>query len=139
MLEAPKLTSNARDTFAASVSLLDPLALRDADRDAIADGIERGQRRLTRVDQAQLDGVARELSLEAARVRPMRWMVAHGATDLTAMFSLTEILALGGGSTTDHSPGDVGRLGQRPPARGCAAGRWLAQSGAAIDLRRPSS
>ena len=39
VLEAPKLTSNEREAFAVSVSLLDPFALRDADRDAIADAI----------------------------------------------------------------------------------------------------
>ena len=46
VLEAPKLTSNERDTFAVSVSLLNPFALRDADRDAIADAIARGTRRV---------------------------------------------------------------------------------------------
>ena len=46
VLEAPKLTSNERDTFAVSVSLMNPFTLRDADRDAIADGVARGQRRV---------------------------------------------------------------------------------------------
>src|SRR5262249_40257187 len=33
VLEAPKLTSNERDTFAIAVSLLNPFVLRDRDRD----------------------------------------------------------------------------------------------------------
>src|SRR4029079_5898232 len=46
VLEAPKLTSNERDTFATAVSLMTPFTLRDADRDAIADAVAAGQRRL---------------------------------------------------------------------------------------------
>jgi hypothetical protein len=101
MLEAPKLTSNSRDTFASSVSLLDPLALTDADRDAIAAGTSRGQARLARVDAAQLDAIAVELALEPWRLRSLRWMVAHGTADLAPMFSLSEWLVLGGGRLAD--------------------------------------
>ncbi len=104
MLEAPKLTSNARDTFAISVSLLDPLALLDVDRDAIASAVEGGHRRLLNVDAAQLGAIARELPIDAARLRALRWMLAHGTTDLSPMFSLSEWLVLGGGRLDDLQP-----------------------------------
>ena len=41
VLEAPRLTSNERDAFAISVSLMNPFELRDADRDAITDALAR--------------------------------------------------------------------------------------------------
>jgi hypothetical protein len=108
VLEAPKLTSNERDTFALSVSLLNPFALRDADRDAIADAVARGQRRIgalrnggqaaarSAADTA-FEAMADELSLEGWRRRAVRWMAVHEADRVPAMFSLTEMLVLGGG------------------------------------------
>ena len=98
LLEAPKLTSNARDTFATSVSLMDPLALRDEDRDAIAEGIERGRRRVAETrDGPDLDAIADALQIESARRRSLRWTLAHEPDTLSSMFSLTELLTLGGG------------------------------------------
>jgi hypothetical protein len=110
VLEAPKLTSNERDTFATSVSLLNPFRLRDADRDAIADGIARGQRRLGALRNggqasaraeadAAFDAIADELDMEGWRRRAVRWMLAHEADRVASMFSLSEILSLGGGRT----------------------------------------
>jgi hypothetical protein len=108
VLEAPKLTSNERDTFALSVSLLNPFALRDADRDAIADAVARGQRRIGALRNggqaaaraaadAAFEAMADELSLEGWRRRAVRWMAVHEADRVPAMFSLTELLVLGGG------------------------------------------
>jgi hypothetical protein len=96
ILEAPKLTSNARDTFATSVSLMDPLLLRDEDRDAIAEGIERGRRRVAELhDAAALDVVVDALQIDGGRRRSLRWTLAHEPATLASMFSLTEQLALG--------------------------------------------
>ena len=108
VLEAPKLTSNERDTFALSVSLLNPFALRDADRDAIADAVARGQRRIGALRnggqaaaraaaEAAFEAMADELSIEGWRRRAVRWMAVHEADRVPAMFSLTEMLVLGGG------------------------------------------
>ena len=123
VLEAPKLTSNERDTFALSVSLLNPFALRDADRDAIADAIARGQRRLGALRnggqaaaraaaESAFDAIADELSIEGWRRRAVRWMLVHEADRVASMFSLTEVLLLGGGRR-GRSPrvghGDDGR------------------------------
>jgi len=112
VLEAPKLTSNERDAFALSVSLINPFALRDADRDAIADAIARGQRRLGALRnggqaaaraaaESAFDVIADELTLEGWRRRAVRWMLAHEADRVPSMFSLTEVLALGGGRAAD--------------------------------------
>jgi hypothetical protein len=108
VLEAPKLTSNERDTFAMSVSLLNPFTMRDADRDAIADAVARGQRRVGALRnggqaaaraaaEAAFDAIAEELSIEGWRRRAARWMVVHEADRVPSMFSLTDLLVLGGG------------------------------------------
>jgi len=108
VLEAPKLTSNERDTFATAVSLMNPFTLRDADRDAIADAVAAGQRRLGALRnggqpaaraaaEAAFDTIADELSIEGWRRRAIRWMLAHEADRVPSMFSLTEVMTLGGG------------------------------------------
>jgi hypothetical protein len=104
MLEAPKLTSNARDTFASSVSLMDPLAMSDSQRDAIAMAIHRGTARLATADAEALERIAADLSLDAARQRAMRWALAHGTPELQSMLSMTELLALGGGNVAELQP-----------------------------------
>ena len=112
VLEAPKLATNERDTFALSVSILNPFALRDADRDAIADAIARGQRRIGALRngaqasaraaaESAFDVIADELTIEGWRRRAVRWMLAHEADRVPSMFSLTEALALGGGRAAD--------------------------------------
>ncbi|HJZ73877.1 MAG TPA: hypothetical protein VKE51_19195 [Vicinamibacterales bacterium] len=100
VLEAPKLTSNERDAFAISIALLNPFDLKDDDRDAIADAIARGRRRvgaLTASDAAAFDQVVEVLGMEGARKRAVRWALAHERERVPSMFSATELLALGGG------------------------------------------
>jgi hypothetical protein len=108
VLEAPRLTSNERDTFAVAVSLMNPFALRDADRDLIADGVAAGQRRLGALRnggqpaartaaESAFGAIAEELSMEGWRRRSVRWMLVHEPDRVTSMFSLTEVLTLGGG------------------------------------------
>lgn len=101
VLAAPRLTSNARETFATSVSLMDPLALRDADRDAIADAVARGERRVDRADSAEIDAIAAELSLDAARHRAIRWTQEHDRPRVPSLLSLMEMLVIGGGHPAD--------------------------------------
>jgi len=127
VLEAPKLTSNERDTFALSVSLMNPFALRDADRDLIADALERGRARVVALagNLAALDRVADELSMEGWRRRAVRWMLAHESDRLPSMFSATELLALGGGRLAALDAWGMATL-----AQGCICsrltppGRW---------------
>jgi len=129
VLEAPRLTSNERDAFAISVSLMNPFELRDADRDAITDALARGRRRvgaLAATDLAAFDRVADDLGMEGARRRALRWMLAHERDRVAGLFSATELLVLGGG--------DLNRLNawgmSMVTADGCAClrltppGRW---------------
>lgn len=108
VLEAPKLTSNERDTFAIAVSLMNPFMLRDGDRDAISDAVAAGQRRLGALRnggqaaaraaaESAFEAIADELSMESWRRRAIRWMLAHEADRVASMFSLTEVMTLGGG------------------------------------------
>jgi hypothetical protein len=127
VLEAPKLTSNERDTFALSVSLMNPFALRDVDRDAIVDAVARGRARVAALaaDVEALDRVAEELSMEGWRRRAIRWMLTHEADRLPLMFSATELLVLGGGRAADLDAWGMATL-----AQGCICsrltppGRW---------------
>jgi hypothetical protein len=87
---------------------LNPFALRDADRDAIAEAVSAGQRRLGSLRnggqaaaraaaEAAFDEIADELSIEGWRRRAVRWMLAHEADRVPSMFSLTEVMVLGSG------------------------------------------
>jgi hypothetical protein len=137
VLEAPKLTSNERDAFALSVSLLNPFDLRDVDRDAIADAIERGRRRIGALTgraasgprasaDAAFDAIAEELTLEGWRRRAVRWMIAHEPNRVPSMFPLTELLVLGGGRLASFRAWGMAMVTQQ----GCVCsrltppGRW---------------
>jgi hypothetical protein len=137
VLEAPRLTSNERDAFALSVSLLNPFMMHDADRDAIADAIARGQRRIgalrnggqaaaRAVADADFEAIADELSIEGSRRRAIRWMLVHEADRVPGMFSLTEMLVLGGGSLTALQHWGMSMLAVQgcPCSRLTPPGRW---------------
>jgi hypothetical protein len=90
------------------VSLLNPFDLRDKDRDAIADGIQRGRQRVAAVAaqgnaaatlnaDGAFDRLADELSMEGPRRRAIRWQLGHEPARVASMFSAIEFLALGGG------------------------------------------
>jgi hypothetical protein len=95
--DAPRLTSNERQTFAVSVALMNPFALADADRDAIADAIERGAARVAALTPQSFELVANESALDGWRRRAAMWSMAHDSSRISSMFSLTELLYLGGG------------------------------------------
>ena len=129
VLEAPRLTSNERDTFALSVSLMNPYDLRDADRDAIAAAVDRGRRQIASIvggDAAALERIADELSVEGWRRRALRWMLAREPDRIPAMFSLTEMLALGGGRTPELDRWGMSMLAAEgcPCSRLTPPGRW---------------
>jgi hypothetical protein len=128
VLEAPRLTSNERDTFALSVSLLNPFDLRDADRDRIATAVDRGRSRVASTigDSAALDAIAEELSMEGWRRRAVRWMAAHEPERVPVMFSLTEVLTLGGGLVPELHRWGMSMIGAEgcPCSRLTPPGRW---------------
>jgi hypothetical protein len=98
VIDPPTLSANEREAFAVSVSLLDPLALRDDDSDAIAEAVTRGRSRVTLLaeDSSGLDQIAAEIQLDGWRRRALRWTVANEPQRISSMFSLTEMLYLGG-------------------------------------------
>jgi hypothetical protein len=122
VLEAPKLTTNARDTFASSVSLMNPLALRDADRDEIAEAITRGTQMLSQVkDVGGLAPLESALAIDGARRRALRWTLKHDPDRFANMLSLSELLVLGGGRTSELHPWGMAVLA----ANGCMCSRLL--------------
>ena len=102
---APTLTALEREAFAASLALIDPRALRDADRDLIAEATARGERRVAALgaDNHDVDSIAREIGLDGWRVRALRWTLAHEPGRARSFFSMTELLYLGGGHRVDLS------------------------------------
>ena len=110
VLDAPRLGSNLRETFAVSVSLLNPFDMRTADRDAIVAAIERGRSRVlaladrrnrTTGVEAEFDNLADAISMEGRRRRSVRWALARDPGLVLSMFSLTELFSLGGGRSAD--------------------------------------
>ena len=101
---------------------MNPFALRDADRDAIADAVARGQRRIGALRnggqaaartaaEPRSTTIADELSMEGWRRRAVRWMLAHEADRVPSMFSLTELLVLGGGRPADFGAWGMSHAG----------------------------
>jgi hypothetical protein len=98
--DAPRLPSNEREAFALGVALMDPVRLTDTDRDAIAAGVAHGRRRVEALASRDepLDRVTAALGLDGWRRRALEWMVTHDPSAIPAMFSLSELLILGGGA-----------------------------------------
>ncbi len=95
---APRLTSNERQTFAMSVALLNPFAFEDSDRDRIVEAVVRGRHRVAAAigDPALLEAVFSDASIDPRRKRAVAWTAAHEPNRVESMFSLTELLYLGG-------------------------------------------
>jgi len=132
VLEAPRLTSNQREAFAISVAFMNPYLLRDRDRDAIVDAVERGRRRLAALaGAADLDAIASELSFDGARRRALAWTLANEPERIDSLISLTELLVLGGAPLDQLSAWGMSML----PTAGCLClrltppGRWLTLMG----------
>jgi hypothetical protein len=128
---APKLTSNERESFAVSVALMDPLALRNADVDAIAAAVEQGRRRVAGLTAEAFDAfeaAAGEIVMDGWRRRAVRWTLANEPARVPSMFSMTELLRLGGGPP----PASLDAWGMSAhTSAGClctrfmAPGRWM--------------
>jgi hypothetical protein len=137
VLEAPKLTSNERDAFALSVSLMNPFELRDVDRDAIADALQRGRQRVLSIAaqgsgattagaDGAFDRLADELSVEGPRRRAIKWMLAHEPVRVSSMFSGIELLVAGGGKAADLQAWGMSMLAWQgcPCSRLTPPGTW---------------
>jgi len=94
---APVLSGNDRDAFVATLGLVNPFALTDAGRDAITAAIERGRERLTAALSGRtFDALADEIHVDGWRRRAARWTLVHAPDRLPSLFSLSELLLLGG-------------------------------------------
>jgi hypothetical protein len=97
---APMLNLMQRDAFAATVAVMNGATLSDPDRDRIADRISEGRRRVARLAGGgeSVEAIARAIDLDGWRTRALGWTVAHDAPNTASLFSLNELLVLGGGS-----------------------------------------
>jgi hypothetical protein len=106
---APHLASVERDAFAVGAALMNARALHDADRDAIVAAIGRGRARLDGLVKNASDAttpaavtavmaVMNDARLDGWRRRALRWTLANRPQAVPALFSLGELVILGGGA-----------------------------------------
>jgi hypothetical protein len=95
--DVPVLDAPQRRALAASVGLLNPRDLTDADRDAIAAAIEAGRRRAAalRTGGPDVEAAGRDAGLDPWRVRALEWLLEHEPSAAGSFFSLGELLRLG--------------------------------------------
>jgi len=98
----PMLGSVERETFARSVALLNPYALRDAERDRIGSAIQAGRQRvaLARTD-ADFDALADTVRMDGWRRRALHWTAANEPERKLSLLSLNELFVLGGGRPSE--------------------------------------
>jgi hypothetical protein len=99
----PSIAETERDVFATSVALMNPLALQNEDRDAIADAVARGRRRVDALTSGVGDvkSLAREIGMDGWRVRSLHWHMRHAPQRIGSLFSMTDLLYMGGGRDVD--------------------------------------
>ena len=128
-IDVPRLPPNEREAFAVGTALMNPRSLRDADLEAIVTSIARGRAKIVQLSATDrgIGAVADALALDGRRRRDLAWTAANRPADLITMFSLAELMMLGGGA-----PGaDLDAWGMSAfYSRGCACtqmltpGRW---------------
>jgi hypothetical protein len=102
--EAPMLNLVQRDSFAATVAVMDPRALTDQARDDIAVHVDRGRQRLQAVDPELAGPIARELHLDGWRARALGWTARHEPAQNLNLLTMAELLVLGGGTPSAFNP-----------------------------------
>jgi hypothetical protein len=110
---APRLTSNERQTFATTVALMNPFSFDDGDREVIVEGVRRGRQRVAALmsDPAPFESIAADAALDPRRRRAVQWAIAHDPDRVESLFSLTELLYLGG---VPQSPLDAWGMADLP-------------------------
>ncbi len=100
---APSLSEMERDMFVTSLALMNPFLLEDDTRDAIAEAVARGMRRIESLAGgiSDLHALVREIAMDGWRVRALQWTIRHERERLGSLFSMTELLYLGGGHGVD--------------------------------------
>jgi len=98
----PVLTDNERDAYAGTAALLNAFALHDSERDAIAEAIDRGHRRLEQLFERwspeATDILREDAAVDGWRRRAVQWSMTH-QLDPFSFLSLAELLQLGGPPT----------------------------------------
>ena len=98
--QEPQVLTTIRESFVVSLGLLNVFDLRDADIDAMAGAVRQGQQRIDalRIAGADVTAVIDEIRMDGWRARAVRWSLVHEPARVAALFSLTELLHLGGGA-----------------------------------------
>jgi hypothetical protein len=102
--EAPMLNLVQRDAFAITVAVMDSRALTDDARDQIAAFVDRGQLRLNALTPELANNIARELKMDGWRARALVWAAHHEPDRIGSLLTMTERLALGGGTPAAFQP-----------------------------------
>jgi hypothetical protein len=97
--QAPSLSSIEREAFAVSLALLEPRRLSDEDRRSITAAIGRGRSRVAALSAdavQEVERLAEEIGMGARRQHLLRWTLSNDSGSVPTLFSLVELLALGG-------------------------------------------
>jgi hypothetical protein len=126
--EAPMLNLIQRDSFAATVAVMDPRELTDEARDEIAALVDRGRTRLNALDPDTAGSIARDLRLDGWRARALAWAVRREPDHSVGLLTMAELMVLGGGRPSAFNA--WGMYAAR--TRGCLCAQlappWLWQS-----------
>jgi hypothetical protein len=96
---APVLVWESREGLVQSVGLVNPFSLRNEDRSAIQGAIAKGRNRLGSAvsDSSRFHALADEIVMDGWRRQAADWYRLHDPIAVSSLFSLTELLILGGG------------------------------------------
>ena len=94
---APTLTLNDLSTLSRTVVVMSPLDLTDADRNEIANALERGRARIQEAGASitALEALAREVRMSATSRQLIPWLVARQPDVLAHLFTLRDRMWLG--------------------------------------------
>jgi hypothetical protein len=96
---APRLRSTEREAFAVNAVLIDRASLRDGDRTAVVAAMARGRAAIDRASSiADVDAAADAVRMDGWRRQALEWTFDHQRADVPSLFSLVELLELGGGA-----------------------------------------
>jgi hypothetical protein len=132
----PSLGSNDRETFARSVALMNPYALRDVERDRIGSAIQGGRQRAALArSAADLDALADAVRMDGWRRRALHWIAANEPDAKLSLLSLDELFVLGGGNLAEvHAWGTA-----MTPSWGCLCTRMPAPNAWRFLTGRPQA
>jgi hypothetical protein len=134
--EAPRLPSHEREVLSVSVVLMDARRLDDEDREQIVQAVVRGRQRVAGLSAGResFASIADLLTMDGRRRRAIGWMLDNDPAGVPSMFTLVELMTLGGGA-----PGtDLDAWGMSALASwGCACTRLLSPHHWALLAGRP--